>query len=47
MRMAIRAPKKEMEANPTSLMILARSPTVRRARMRETRMDKAAKNRSR
>jgi len=37
MRMAMRTPNSEMDARPTSLMILIRSPTVRMARTRERR----------
>jgi len=41
--MAMSTPKREMEASPTSLMILTRSPTVRTARTRAKTMPTAAK----
>ncbi|MCK7527607.1 MAG: hypothetical protein MZV64_63365 [Ignavibacteriales bacterium] len=47
MRMAIRTPKIEMEARPTSLTTLTRSPTVRTARTRSRTMPTAAKKKSR
>ena len=40
-------PKSEIEARPTSLMILTRSPTVRTARTREKTMQTAAKKKRR
>jgi hypothetical protein len=45
--MAIKAPKSEIEANPTSVTILIRSPTVRRAKRRENKRLVRAKKRRR